>query len=412
MEDVTNAAYDEIVEISIPGKAPKTGRVLQIDGTRVVVLVFEGTTEFSLTNTTTRFTGQPMTMPLSREILGRTFDGTGRPIDGFAPIHTKIRRGINGTSINPVHRDYPRCYIPTGLSVIDCLITLVRGQKLPIFSGDGLPHDKLAVQITKQVKSNAVVFAAIGVKHDTAEYYRRSFEESGVFERCVLFLNLADAPPAERIITPRCALTAAEYLAFDCEMDVLVILNDMTAYAEALREISSARGETPGRKGYPGYLYSDLASLYERAGLIKNKRGSLTLIPILTMPGDDITHPIADMTGYITEGQIVLDRTLHKRGIYPPVSVLPSLSRLMKDAVGEGKTRKDHADIAGKLFSSYALVGDARAIFSIVGEEDLSEQDKKMLAFGQHFESKFIHQHEEENRTLDETLDLGRNLVV
>jgi V/A-type H+-transporting ATPase subunit B len=419
LEGVENAAYDEIVEVHTPeNQQTKTGRVIQIDGDIAIVLIFEGTRDFSLTNTVTRFTNRSMAIPLSREMLGRTFDGLGRPKDGLGALYTSQRRNINGTAINPIHRSYPQKHIPTGFSAIDGLATLIRGQKLPIFSGDGLPHDKLATQISSGViadiisGNSAVVFAAMGVKHDTAEFFRRSFEESGALERSVLFLNLANDPPAERIITPRCALTVAEYLAFDCGMDILIILTDMTAYAEALREISSARGEIPSRKGYPGYLYSDLASLYERAGIIKGKRGSLTQIPILTMPGDDITHPVADLTGYITEGQIVLDRALHQRGIYPPIGILPSLSRLMKDGIGEGKTRGDHPALANRLFSAYAQVDDARAILSIVGEEDLAEEDKKMLAFGQRFEREFINQREGEWRTLEETLDLGWGLLA
>ncbi|MCL2240552.1 MAG: V-type ATP synthase subunit B [Defluviitaleaceae bacterium] len=419
LENVKEAAYDEIVEIRLgegshSDARSKIGRVIQVDGEVAVVLVFEGTADFSLTNTVTRFTGRPMTIPLSPDILGRTFDGMGRPTDNLGTVPARTRRSINGTAINPIHRDYPRSYISTGLSAIDGLATLIRGQKLPIFSGDGLPHDRLAAQIAENVQTedSVVVFAAMGVKHDTARFFRRAFEESGALARSVLFLNLASDPATERIITPRCALTAARYLAFDCEMDVLVILTDMTAYAEALREISSARGEIPSRKGYPGYLYSDLASLYEQAGILKGKRGSLTQIPILTMPGDDITHPVADLSGYITEGQIVLDRALHQRGIYPPIGVLPSLSRLMKDGIGPGKTRADHPALAKALFSSYAQVGDARAILSIVGEEDLSETDKKMLAFGQRFEEEFIHQHHGESRTMEQTLNLAGKILL
>jgi len=417
LEGIDDAAYDESVRISLTDRAsdasPLWGRVIRIDGDVAVVLVFEGTRDLSLANTVTRFTGRPMEMPLSLELMGRTFDGMGRPKDGLGNVHTRLRRGINGIPINPTQRDYPRGHVVTGFSAIDGLATLVRGQKLPIFTGDGLPHDKLAAMIAANLctPSTAVVFAAMGVKHDTAEFFRRSFSESGALERSVLFLNLANDPPTERIITPRCALTAAEYLAFDRGMDVLAILTDMTAYAEALREISSARGEIPSRKGYPGYLYSDLASLYERAGIIKGKRGSLTQIPILTMPGDDITHPVADFTGYITEGQIVLDRVLYQRGIYPPINILPSLSRLMKDGIGGGKTRKDHPDLAKRLFSSYAKVSDARAILSIVGEEDLSEEDKSTLVFGQRFEQEFINQREGESRTMEETLDLGWDLL-
>ena len=415
LEDVDSPAYDEIVEISIPHSVTKTGRVIQVEEDRAVVLVFEGTAEFSLTNTRTRFTGRPMELAMSGDILGRVFDGMGRPIDGLGPVYGP-KRPINGQAINPTLRAYPKDYIHTGISAIDGLATLIRGQKLPIFSGDGLPHDRLAAQIARQANITssdnfAVVFAAMGVKYDVAEYFRRSFEESGSAGRTVMFLNLASDPAVERIITPRCALTAAEYLAFDKGMHVLAILTDMTAYAEALREISSTRGEIPSRKGYPGYLYSDLASLYERAGLLKNGDGSLTQIPILTMPSDDITHPVADLTGYITEGQIVLDRSLHQRGIYPPVSILPSLSRLMKDGIGKGRTRDDHPDLAKSLFAAYALVGEARALASVIGADELSEADKRLMAFGRRFEAEFVGQSEYENRGMHETLDKAVSML-
>jgi len=410
LEGVDNPVYDEIVEIAAPRGEIRTGRVIQILEDRVIVLVFEGTSNFSLSNTRTRFTGRPMELSLSEEILGRVFDGMGRPIDGLGPVYGTMRP-INGEAINPVLRTYPQNYIQTGISAIDGLATLIRGQKLPIFSGDGLPHDLLAAQIARQAALGganfAVVFAAMGVKHDVADYFRRSFEESGAAGRTVMFLNLADDPAAARVITPRIALTAAEYLAFDKEMHVLAILTDMTAYAEALREITSARGEIPSRKGYPGYLYSDLASIYERAGLIKGNSGSLTQIPILTMPSDDITHPVPDLTGYITEGQIVLDRSLHQRGIYPPINILPSLSRLMKDGIGKGRTREDHAELANRLFAAYAQVGDARALASVIGLEELSDEDKRLLDFGQRLEAEFVGQSMYENRGLNDTLDRG-----
>ena len=420
LEGVDAPVYDEIVEISIyPGNQPaKTGRVIQIEEDRVIVLVYEGTWDFSLTNTRTRLTGRPMELRLSDDILGRVFDGLGRPIDGLGPVYGGMSFPINGKAINPVLRAYPKDYIQTGLSAIDGMATLVRGQKLPIFSADGLPHDQLAAQIARQANiagddndNFAVIFAAMGVKYDAAEFFRRSFEESGQLGRTVMFLNLANDPAVERIITPRCALTAAEYLAFERGMHVLTILTDMTTYAEALREISSAKGEIPSRKGYPGYLYSDLASLYERAGVLKGSSGSLTQIPILTMPGDDITHPVADLTGYITEGQIVLDRGLHQRGIYPPINVLPSLSRLMKDCIGENRTRADHPKLANQLFAAYAQVGDARALASVIGAEELSLEDRELLSFGRRFEAEFVGQGVYENRGMFETLDRGIKML-
>jgi len=380
------------------------------------VLVFEGTQGLSRTNTITRFTGCPMACPLSPAVLGRVFDGIGRPLDGLGPVPTRLTRNINGSFINPTLRAYPRQPIMTGLSAIDLLATLVQGQKLPIFSGDGLPHDQLAAQIAAQahIAGNnkfAIVFAAMGIKHDTAQFFRNSFEESSAGGRTVLFLNLASDPASERIITPRLALTTAEYLAYDLNYDVLVIMTDMTAYAEAVREISASRGELPSRKGFPGYLYSDLASLYERAGVLRGCAGSVTQLPILTMPSSDITHPVPDLTGYITEGQIVLDRQLHHQGIYPPVGVLPSLSRLMKDAIGPEHTHKDHAPLAAKLFAAYAQVGDVRALATIVGAEDLTEHDQRLLAFGQRFEQDFINQSLYEKRSMAETIALGRGIL-
>ena len=416
LEGVDNAAYEEIVNIDIGDGEKRTGRVVQIEGDKVVVQVFEGTRGLSLTNTLTTLTGHPMEMPLAPEILGRTFDGLGRPIDGLGEIYPVMRRNVNGEPMNPVSRVYPTNYINTGISSIDGLTTLIRGQKLPIFSGSGMKHNELAVQLVKQANIGdgeefAIVFAAMGVKNDVAEYFRSSFESSGVMNRVVMFLNLSNDPIIERILTPRCALTAAEYLAFELNMHILVILTDMTSYCEALREFSSSKGEIPGRKGYPGYLYSDLASLYERAGMVKGKTGSVTQIPILTMPNDDITHPIPDLTGYITEGQIVLDRGFDGMGIYPPVSILPSLSRLMKDGIGEGFTRKDHSALSNQLFASYAKVQDAKALASVIGEDELSDNDKLLLKFGEEFEKRFIGQGYNENRTIEETLDLGWELL-
>lgn len=418
LDGVDGVSYDEVVNIRLDNGSTRLGRVVEIAGKKAVLQVFEGTNGLSLKNTKTRFMGHPMEMPLSTEVLGRVFNGAGRPVDGLGEIFAEKTADINGKPLNPVSRSYPRNYIHTGISSIDALMTLIRGQKLPIFSGSGLSHNKLAVQIVRQAKiaeesgqEFAVVFAAMGVKNDVADYFRRSFEESGVLQRVVMFLNLSNDPIIERILTPRCALTAAEYLAFEKNMHILVILTDMTSYAEAVREFSSSKGEIPGRKGFPGYLYSDLASLYERAGVIKGSDGSVTQIPILTMPNDDITHPIPDLTGYITEGQIVLDRVLDHTGVYPPISVLPSLSRLMKDGIGEGYTRSDHSDVANQLFASYAKVMDARALASVIGEDELSELDKAYMEFGKKFEKYFITQCADENRSIDETLDLGWNLL-
>ncbi len=418
LDNVENASYDEVVDIRLEDGSERIGRVVEISGKKVVLQVFEGTKGLSLKNTRTRFMGKPMELPLSTEILGRVFSGAGRPIDGLGEIFPEKTADINGYPLNPVSRSYPRNYINTGISSIDALMTLIRGQKLPIFSGSGLSHNKLAVQIVRQAKiadengqSFAVVFAAMGVKNDVADYFRRSFEESGVLQRVVMFLNLSNDPIIERILTPRCALTAAEYLAYEKNMHILVILTDMTSYAEAVREFSSSKGEIPARKGFPGYLYSDLASIYERAGVIKGSEGSITQIPILTMPNDDITHPVPDLTGYITEGQIVLDRGLEQSGIYPPISVLPSLSRLMKDGIGEGYTRADHSSVSNQLFACYAKVSDARALASVIGEDELSELDKAYMYFGRMFEKYFVSQQDDENRSIDETLDLGWNLL-
>lgn len=414
LSNVEGAVYDEIVKIKLDGGEVRTGKVIKIEGKTVVVQVFEGTTGISTNNASVRFTGEPLRLPLSKEILGRTFNGLGQPIDGMYQIVSDKKYNINGRPINPVSRQYPRNFIQTGISAIDCLMTLIRGQKLPIFSGNGISHNELAVQIVKQAKIKdatkenfAVVFGAMGVRHDDAAYFTRSFEAAGVLDHVVMYLNLADDPIAERISTPRCALTAAEYLAFEENMHVLVVITDMTSYSEALREISSTRGEVPSRKGYPGYLYSDLSTIYERAGMLEGKEGSVTLIPILTMPNDDITHPIPDLTGFITEGQIVLLRELGQKGVYPPIDILPSLSRLMKDGIGENYTREDHSDLSNQIFSSYSKVQDVRSLAQIIGEDDLGEMDKRYLAFGRALEELFIAQNMNENRTITETLDLG-----
>lgn len=419
LEGVSNAAYDEIVELTLDNDPhKKLGRIIEIYEDKAIIQVFEGSENMSLTNTHTKLTGHPLMIPLSLDILGRTFNGIGKPIDGMGPIISDIKRDVNGKPLNPVTREYPRNYIRTGISAIDGLTTLIRGQKLPIFSGNGLPHNELAAQIVKQASLGddsdeelVVIFGAMGVKHDVADYFRKTFDESGVSDHVVMFLNLANDPVVERLITTKVALTAAEYLAFDEGKHVLVILTDMTSFAEAMREVSSSKGEIPSRKGYPGYLYSELATIYERAGIANNSKGSVTQIPILTMPNDDITHPIPDLTGYITEGQIVLDRTLHGQSIYPPINVLPSLSRLMKDGIGEGFTRDDHQSVANQLFSSYAKVGEARALASVIGEDELSDTDKKYLAFGNAFERHFVGQKDYENRDIITTLDLGWKLL-
>ena len=419
LEGVKNAAYEEIVELTVEGKEKKLGRIVEVYDDKAVIQVFAGSENMSLHNTHTKLTGHPMEISLSPKMLGRTFDGLGRPIDRLGRIVSDIKRNVNGLPLNPVTREYPRNYIRTGISAIDGLTTLIRGQKLPIFSGNGLPHNELAAQIVRQAslgdaeadKNFAIVFAAMGVKYDVADFFRRTFQESGASDHVVMFLNLANDPVVERLITPKVALTVAEYLAFDCNMHVLVILTDMTSFAEAMREVSSSKGEIPSRKGYPGYLYSELATIYERAGIVEGVNGSVTQIPILTMPNDDITHPIPDLTGYITEGQIVLDRNLHGQSVYPPINILPSLSRLMKDGIGEGFTRADHQDVANQLFSCYAKVGDARALASVIGEDELSPLDKKYLEFGKAFELEFLGQRADENRTIETTLDIGWRLL-
>lgn len=419
LEGVKGAAYDEIATIRLEDGTERTGRVVQMEGDKVILQVFEGTKGISLKNTKTIFSGRPLEMPLAKEMLGRVFNGAGKPIDGLGPVFPEKTADVNGQALNPVARQYPRNYIHTGISSIDALMTLIRGQKLPIFSGSGLSHNKLAVQIVKQARiadenstnDFAIVFAAMGVQNDVADYFRRSYEENGASERVAMFLNLSSDPIIERLLTPLCALTTAEYLAYEKNMHILVIMTDMTSYAEALREFSSSKGEIPGRKGYPGYLYSNLASLYERAGVIEGSTGSVTQIPILTMPNDDITHPIPDLTAYITEGQIVFDRDLEQRGIYPALSVLLSLSRLMKDGIGEGYTRADHSAVANQLFAAYAKVQNARSLASVIGEDELSDIDRSYMRFGQLFEDNFLNQGFDENRSMDETLDLGWDLL-
>lgn len=418
LEGVSGVAYDEIARIRLDDGTERIGRVVELAGDKAVLQVFEGTNGISLTNTRTVFSGKPLEIPLAAEMLGRVFNGAGKPIDGLGAVFPEKMGDVNGQALNPVARQYPRNYIHTGISSIDALMTLIRGQKLPIFSGSGLSHNKLAVQIAKQARITggdnadfAIVFAAMGVQNDVADYFRRSFEETGAIERVCMFLNLSSDPIIERLLTPLCALTAAEYLAFEKNMHILVIMTDMTSYAEALREFSSSKGEIPGRKGYPGYLYSNLAALYERAGVVEGSTGSVTQIPILTMPNDDITHPIPDLTAYITEGQIVFDRDLDQKGIYPGLSVLLSLSRLMKDGIGEGYTRDDHAAVSNQLFAAYAKVQDARSLASVIGEEELSESDRAYMRFGTLFEEHFLNQGFDENRSIDETLDLGWDLL-
>ncbi|HHT50620.1 MAG TPA: V-type ATP synthase subunit B [Eubacteriaceae bacterium] len=415
---VTDVSYGELVDIKEKDGTIKKGKVIKIMENDVVIQVFENTSGLSTTNASVTFNNEPFKLPLTRDILGRTFDGLGRPIDGGGEIFSRLTFNINGRPINPVARKYPRDFIQTGISSIDGLMTLIRGQKLPIFSGSGMPHNELASQIIRQAKLGdgstedfAIIFAAIGVKHDDADFFRKSLIDANAMDRVVMFINYANDPIAERVNTPRCALTAAEYLAFEENMEILVVMTDITSYCEALREISSAKEEVPSRKGYPGYLYSDLASLYERAGMLKDRPGSITLIPILTMPNDDITHPIPDLTGFITEGQIVLSRELFQSNIYPPINILPSLSRLMKDGIGEGYTRADHPDVANQLFSSYSKVQEVRSLSQIIGEEDLTEIDRKYMEFGRAFEGRFIAQGPYENRDINTTLDLAWEIL-
>lgn len=418
LDDVDNASNEEMVELHLDDGSVRAGRIVKIDGKRVVIQVFEGTRGVSMVNTRTRLSGHPMELPLSPEILGRVFDGLGRPIDGMGEVYPTCRRDVNGAPINPVSRVYPRDYINTGISSIDALATLIRGQKLPIFSGSGLPHAQLAAQIARQAKvlgddaSNfAVVFAAIGITFEESEFFIQEFRRTGAIDRTVVFSNLANDPAVERIATPRMALTAAEYLAFECGMHVLVIMTDITNYAEALREVSAARKEVPGRRGYPGYLYTDLATLYERAGRRIGKKGSITLIPILTMPEDDKTHPIPDLTGYITEGQIILSRDLYRKGVIPPVDVLPSLSRLKDKGIGPGKTREDHAGTMNQLFAAYSAGKDAKELATILGESALSPTDRLYAKFAEEFEQRYVSQGYEENRSIEETLNIGWELL-
>lgn len=417
VEGVPGVKYGELVEIELPSGEIRRGEVLQVEEDKVLLQVFEGTSGIDIPKTSVRFLAKGLEINLSIDMLGRVFDGLGRPIDGGPDVVPEERADINGAPINPYARDYPNEFIQTGISTIDGLNTLVRGQKLPIFSGSGLPHNKLATQIARQAKvrgegeSFAVVFAAMGITFEESEYFIRSFRDTGAIERSVLFINLADDPAIERIATPRVALTTAEFLAFKKDMHVLVILTDMTNYCEALREISAARKEVPGRRGYPGYLYTDLATIYERAGRIKGKKGSITLIPILTMPEDDKTHPIPDLTGYITEGQIILSRALHRKKIYPPIDVLPSLSRLKDKGIGKGKTREDHADVFNQLFACYARGKEVQELAVILGEGALSEIDKIYYKFADLFEERYVGQGEFEDRSIEETLDLGWELL-
>jgi V/A-type H+-transporting ATPase subunit B len=405
--------YRDLVECVDPGGETRLGIVLDTSADIVVIQVFAGTSGLTMPGTHVRFRGEPHTIQVSDRMLGRVFNGLGQPIDGGPPPTGEEERDVNGLPINPTAREYPRDFIQTGISAIDGMNTLIRGQKLPIFSGNGLPHNTLAAQIARPAKIRgeesrfAVVFAAMGVKHDVARFFIDSFESSGVLENVALFLSLADDPSIERLITPRTALTLAEYLAFTRDMHVLVVMTDMSNYCEALREISTIRGEIPSRKGYPGYLYSDLAEIYERSGMIKGFPGSITQMPILTMPNDDISHPIPDLTGYITEGQIVFEREMDARGIYPPVAGLPSLSRLMKDGIGEGMTREDHPHLASQLFAAYSYVKDVRNLASVIGEEELTPLDHQYLEFGETFERKFVSQTKQEDRTIEETLELG-----
>jgi V/A-type H+-transporting ATPase subunit B len=413
LERVEDVGFDEVGEIVDGGGRCRLGRVLDVSKEQVVVQVLEGTSGLSNQNVRVRFLGESFRLPVSRAMLGRIFDGLGRPVDGGAAPTSDDRRDVNGLAINPYARRYPREFIQTGLSAIDGMNALVRGQKLPVFSGNGLPHDRVAAQVIRQARlleeevEFSIVFAGMGVKHEVADYFIRDLEESGALSRVAIILSLADAPSVERLLTPRVALTLAEHLAFDCGQHVLVLLTDMTNYCESLREVGTARGEIPGRKGYPGYLYSDLASIYERAGRIEGSEGSITQTAILTMPSDDISHPVPDLTGYITEGQIVLDRELFQRGIYPPIAGLPSLSRLMKDGVGRGYTREDHPVLASQLFAAYATVKRVRALADVVGEEELNALDREYLKFGEAFERRFLSQGYEENRGMATTLDLG-----
>ena len=418
VEGVEGVAYNEIVEIEAPTGEHRRGQVLEVKDDVAVVQVFEGTTDLNTLNTKVRFTGETAKIGVSRDMMGRIFDGTGKPIDGGPEIIPEKELDINGNPMNPASREFPAEFIQTGISTIDGMNTLVRGQKLPIFSGSGLPHNDLAAQIARQAKvvgsddDFAVIFAAMGITHEEANFFMRDFERTGALEKVTVFMNLADDPAIERILTPKMALTTAEYMAFELGMHVLVILTDLSNYCEALREISAARDEVPGRRGYPGYMYTDLAGIYERAGRIAGKEGSITQMPILVMPQDDITHPIPDLTGYITEGQIVLSRDIHRKGIYPPVDVLPSLSRLMSGGIGDDKTRDDHSGVSDQLYSAYAEGRNLRDLVAVVGEDALTERDQSFLAFAQAFEDEFITQAKDEDRSIVETLDLGWKLLT
>lgn len=417
VEKVKGVAYGELVQVTTSEGEKRLGQVLQAQEDKAVIQLFEGTTGIDTKKTKVRFTGETMKFPVSKEMLGRVFNGTGKPIDGSPPLIAKKRLDINSNPINPYRRHHPEDFIQTGVSTIDLNNTLVRGQKLPIFSGAGLPHNKLAAQIARQAtvtgakESFAVVFAAMGITNEEALFFKNEFQKTGAFENSAMFLNLANDPAIERLITPRIALTAAEYLAYEEDMHVLVILTDMTNYCEALREISAARNEVPGRRGYPGYMYTDLATIYERAGKIKNRKGSITQIPILSMPDDDITHPIPDLTGYITEGQFVLSRDLHRKGIFPPVDILPSLSRLMKNGIGPGKTREDHSNVSDQIYAAYARGRELRDLVAVIGEESLEEIDKKYLKIADEFEKQFVTQGTTENRSIQKTLSIAWNLL-
>ncbi len=415
---VENVKYDELVEIHEKDGSVRLGKVLEAKGSTALVQLFEGAHGLQISDSKARFLGHSLELSVSPDMIGRIFDGVGRPKDGGSPIISDLKLNINGTPINPAARDYPAEFIQTGISAIDGLNTLVRGQKLPIFSGSGLPHAELAAQIARQAKVRgtddrfAVVFAAIGITFEEAEFFREDFKRTGAIERSVLFLNLADDPAVERIATPRMAITCAEYLAYELGMHVLVIMTDITNYAEALREVSAARKEVPGRRGYPGYLYTDLASLYERAGRINGKKGSITQIPILTMPEDDKTHPIPDLTGYITEGQIILSRELYMKGLEPPINVLPSLSRLKNKGIGKGKTREDHPDTMNQIFAAYARGKTAAELAVVLGESALSDMDKKYAAFADKFEKEYVSQGYETDRSIEDTLRIGWELLA
>ena len=423
-ERTETVGFGELVTVFGRDGGRRTGRVVETSDKAVAVQLFAANTGLSLDDTRVEYLGKPLELRVGLDLLGRVFDGLGRPADGYPEILTSEFRDVNGAPINPAARVYPKDFIQTGISAIDGMNTLIRGQKLPLFSGNGLPHNRLAAQIVRQARiistsgsggqdePFAIVFAAMGIKYDVARYFQDSFEKSGVLSRVVMFFSLADSPSIERLVTPKSALTAAEYLAYEKNMHVLVVMTDMTNYCEALREVSASRGEVPSRKGYPGYLYSDLASLYERAGKIEGSTGSITQIPILSMPNDDVTNPIPDLTGYINEGQISIDRELSQKGVYPPIAVLPSLSRLMKDGIGEGMTRDDHKDVSSQLFACYARVKNVRNLAAIIGEEELSSLDKQYLRFGERFEAEFLSQGEDENRSIGETLDIGWRLLA